>query len=247
MKELYFLYHVPKTGGQTIRDHLAANLVRDRDFLHLGKWDRERRLGYDDVAALDAAQRRALRSIGGHPLNRSFAGLFEDRLIREVVFVREPASRIVSHYNFRHTLALRRGDVPPSFDEFVSELSPNPIASFLGNTLQIAAGPSLVSNVLAALGDLWMVGTTESMDRLAPTIFTAMGLDGTVPTRTNVSGGSIDRHVVLTPQLAEDLRERCADDVVLYAACRLLEQRTMERLGLVTKRTPRRPLGFSPR
>jgi len=246
VKHLYYLYHVPKTGGQTIRDHLDANLVRGRDFLHLGRWDQGRELTFDDVEALTAEQRGALRSIGGHPLTRPYKELFPDRVVREVVFVREPASRIVSHYNFNATMTARRGNPVPSFDEFRAGQPPNPMTKFLKKTFEIPSGPSVLSEVLAVLADLWMVGTTESLDLLAPTLFERLGIGSSVPSRSNVSGGMIDRHLALTPDLADELRDEAALDLMLYEACRRFERSTMERLSIVAERGPRRPIGFAP-
>lgn len=246
MKELYFVYHLPKTGGQTIRDHLDSKLERDRDFLHLGKWDRSRPLDFDDVAALSDQQRADLRAVGGHPLTRDFGSLFPERVIREVVLVREPASRLVSHYNFRATMCERDGRPVPSFDEFNARFAPNPLTGFLARRLVIPHGPTMLSGILAALSSIWMVGTTESLDDLTPTLFSCLGLDPEVALRTNVSGDTIDRHQTLDPELADRLRAEAPLDVMLYAACQRLERQTMIRLGLADESKPRRPLGFAP-
>jgi hypothetical protein len=243
---LYFLYHVPKTGGQTIRDHLDRHLVRDLDFVHLGRWFRPAALTIDAVASLSSAERDRLRSLGGHPLTRDFAELFPERTIREVVFIREPAARMVSHYNWRCTMQALDGAPVPSFEEFLSEASDNPITGFLGKCLGLTARKLQLSAILAELVGMWMVGTTESMDALAPALFGAMGLEPAVPERSNATGVTIERHLTLTPDLADAIRAESPEDVALYEACRRLEARTMERLGITPKPTPLRRVGFAP-
>lgn len=247
MTHLYFLYHVPKTGGQTIRDHLDRHLVRDVDFLHLGRWDRPAALTIDAVASLSPAERDRLRSLGGHPLTRDFAELFPERTIREVVFVREPAARMVSHYNFRCTMRGNADAPVPSFDEFLADASDNPITGFLGKCLGLTTRKGQLSAILAELAGMWMVGTTESMDALTPALFGAMGLDPIVPERSNATGVTIERHLTLTPDLADAIREASPEDVALYEACRRLETRTMERLGMIAEPAALRRVGFAPR
>lgn len=247
MKPLYFLYHVPKTGGQSIRDHLDRHLERDRDFLHLGKWDRTRPLDFDDVKAMSDPDRARLRTIGGHPLTRAFREFFPDRAIREVIFLREPASRLVSLHNFQATMAENRGDAARSFEAFLEATPPNSMTSFAAKVLQPpTTGVALLAGVLAELSRVWMVGTVESLDQLGPPLFDAVGIPVSGFSRSNVTGAGIRSHVTLTPDLADELAEANPLDVMLYRAARRLERETLERLGVQTKRSSGRTLGFVP-
>ena len=98
---------MPKTGGTTILDNLGRHLQRDRDFLHLRTPNApQRQTKFERVEALDPVSRKQLLAITGHPVSRRYVELFPNRPVREVVFVREPAARIVSHYNFRCRTAL---------------------------------------------------------------------------------------------------------------------------------------------
>lgn len=111
MEPLYLFFHIPETGGQTLRDHLLSELVNGHDYLHLG------RLGptdpcprtMDDVMAMSDEQRRRVRVISGHDVSRDLSRVFARRPIREVTFLREPAQRIISHYNFAMTMRYRLG------------------------------------------------------------------------------------------------------------------------------------------
>ncbi len=246
MKHLYLIYHVPKTGGQTIRNHLARTLERDLDFIHLGKWDREEPLSTEDVAALSPAQRDRLRSVSGHPVSRDLIPLFPSRTIREVVFLREPAARFVSHYNFNCTMRERRGEQAPLFEEFQAKMDANLMTTMLLDRLGLPNSPRGFSLLLAELAKMWMVATDDSLDVLAPHLFSALGLDPRLPLRSNVTGHSIERHISPTPQLVDEIRSEARLDVLLYEATRRFEQQTLARFGIIEKAQSRRPLLFVP-
>ncbi|NCG24335.1 MAG: hypothetical protein GWP47_09445 [Actinobacteria bacterium] len=116
----------------------------------------------------------------------------------------------------------------------------------MAGKLHIPKSPTRLSDVLAELENLWMVGTLGSLDRLWPHLFDAIGVDPSVPPRSNVSGGTIERHVTLTPQLADEIRAKNPEDVMLYEAVLRFEQRTLERFGLAERQSSRREVLFAP-
>ena len=229
MKPIWFFFHVPKTGGQTIRDYLTAELGRDIGYLHLGRWDRSAPLGHDDVAAMGEAKLADLSAIGGHPLTRSFAEFFPARPIREFTIVREPAAQIVSHYNFIASIRRARDQEIPTFEQWLEERAPNSQCGALSRGLGI--GRTRLSELLYALDRMWFVGCTERLDEALPLLFAAMALPPRLPTRSNVGGeGAIDSLVELTPDLADRLRRKNPLDVILHAACERLHDRGVARL-----------------
>lgn len=247
MKHLYLIYHVPKTGGQTIRDHLNRTLKRDHDFIHMGKWDRPGSLSLTDIADLSPVQKARLRSLSGHPLTRELVSVFPERRCREVLFLREPAARLASLYNFSCTMLKNSGESTiPTFEKFLSTYEQNSLTAQVAGKLHIPKSPTRLSDVLAELENLWMVGTLGSLDRLWPHLFDAIGVDPSVPPRSNVSGGTIERHVTLTPQLADEIRAKNPEDVMLYEAVLRFEQRTLERFGLAERQSSRREVLFAP-
>ena len=168
-------------------------------------------------------------AVGGHPLYRHHAALFPGRPLREVVFIREPAARVVSHYNFSTTMRLRNGRPVIPFDQYVAEYPANQMTNFLAKRLGIAKSQHLLNSVFAELSSFWLVGRTESLDQLAPRLFGDMGLEPVMPRRSNVSGLTIERHVTLDPDLVEQLRHHHPHDVMLHRAAARFEAAYLER------------------
>ena len=246
MSALWLIYHIPKTGGQTIRNHLAGELERGIVYLHLGKLDLETALTYEDIAALDAETRSRVRVMSGHPLERRFADLFPGRPIREVVFIRDPASRFVSHYNFSMTMRSRRGDPPIDFEQYLDEQPENFMTGALARFFGVRDRPKRLSDVLYVLSQLWLVGRTENMDMILPYLFSGIGLPPSRAERVNVTGETIDQLFTLTPELAGEIHRRNPVDSMLYSTVSRLERRFLERIGADTSPIPRQPLGFRP-
>lgn len=231
MTPLWFVYHVPKTGGQSIRDHLAAQLSHGVDYVHLGKWDRAAALTEADIEAMSEVERTKVRALSGHPVRRSFARHFPDRPLREIAILREPAARIVSHYNFNQTMRDRRGEPVIGFEEFLDGLPTNHMTTLLAKCFGIDRPRRHLDDVLHELGRLWLVGRTENLDELLPLLLEGMGLRPDRLGRSNVTGVTIDRRLELTPDLAAELRRRNPTDVKLYAALERLERSSIERLA----------------
>ncbi|GJM37529.1 MAG: hypothetical protein DHS20C19_08960 [Acidimicrobiales bacterium] len=230
MTPIWFVYHVPKTGGQSIRDHLVTQLTHEADYLHLGKWDREKPLTIDDVAALSEVERAKLRAISGHPVTRPMARFFPGRALREVVILREPAARLVSLYNFNMTMWARRGEPVIGFEEFLDGLPTDQMTAKLTGCFGFERLRFRLDDLLYELSKLWFVGRTENLDALLPLLFAEMGV-ATKPTgRSNVTGVHIDRRLELTPDLAAELQARNPTDVKLYAAMERLERACVTRL-----------------
>lgn len=230
MNPLHFVYHIPKTGGQTIRDHLGQQLIRGEQFEFLGRWNRGDH--FDHEAVLDAAARRPpgeLVALGGHPLHRALITRFPGRPLREVVFIRDPAARIVSHYNFSMTMKERSNAPIVPFDQYVEQYTRNGMTRFLAPRLGVKDSPHRLDAILAELSKFWLAGRTESMDRLAPRLFADMGLAPVTPRRSNVSGVTINRYVELTPDLADELTSEHLEDAMLHRAAGRFEQSYLER------------------
>jgi hypothetical protein len=230
MTPIWFFYHLPKTGGQTLRDHLAQEIGRNTGYLHLGKWDREMEFGREEVAAMDPAERDRLTAIGGHPLCNDYRDFFPDRAVREITFIREPAARIVSHYNFNCTMMARRGQPAPPFEAWLGDKPANLQSTRLAQVLGMSRKPLNFSKTLHALQRFFFVGTTENLDRMLPLLLGSMGLNAVIPQRSNVTGGSITKFLDPTPDLLTELRSRNSLDVMLHEVAKSLEDRVVERI-----------------
>lgn len=226
---LWLLYHVPKTGGQTIRDHLTKYWRRGIDFDHLGRWDRAAPLSIDDIERLAPTERDELRLLSGHPVNRELTKLFPGRTVRELVMIRDPARRTISHYNFSMTMRTRRGEPVVSFEEFVENLGVDFMTRFLARRVGHQQRIRALDAVLYELSQFWLVVRTEQLDTFLPMLLDDLGLPPVVPERTNVTGSTIDRYIDPEPQLLAELRERNPCDMMLYRAVEHLEAAYLER------------------
>lgn len=98
---LVFLFHIPKTGGTSLREALSNTHGMNRGFIHLGPYgDRvrsEQNLKPLEEYTPDELDR--IRVLSGHYLSTRFEKYFPGRDIKRVVLLREPATRILSQYN----------------------------------------------------------------------------------------------------------------------------------------------------
>jgi len=107
---LHFVYHVPKCAGRTIDRHLASALPasayhRLRKRRGMGRLMRR----YDRTHLPDPGTTLV---VSGHHLGISLDPLFENRLIKRSLLLRDPASHFVSYYNYRMTRYINEGLQP---------------------------------------------------------------------------------------------------------------------------------------
>ncbi len=106
-QSVLFIYHIPKTAGQSLRRALSTSLGLNLGYVHLGP--------YGDIAnreaQIPALEQRStedlakIRAISGHYLCTYYNQYFSDRQIQRIIFLREPAERIISQYN--HAMHIR--------------------------------------------------------------------------------------------------------------------------------------------
>lgn len=237
MNEVWLLYHVPKTGGQTIRDAIAAQVGHGDQFLHLGRWGAQTSgiLDADHVLGLPDHRRDRLRFVAGHPVDHRLVGLFDDRRVREVVVLRDPAERIVSHYNFFATRPQRAKRPPVGFDEWYerwhrADLALQWLAKRFGTRND-------VSEVITRLSTCTFVGRTPNLSRDLPLLLSAMGLRPEPAGPSNVTGVHHARVLELDGALRDRLVRDNPDDAVLYRMARTLERMSVDRLRDRTTRS----------
>ena len=229
MRSIWFSYHIPKTGGQTLRNHLHTTLGED-GYLHLGKWDvGDKTVRPEDPAEVDQTVRASMSAVGGHPLHRRHRSLFPNRELREVIFVREPARRIISLYNFRLGRAVKADEPFPSFEGWLSTRPNNPQTKFAARRLGLHHKHHL-NTLVHEFDRLWFAGVTERLDDALPLILSSMGLPPTIPPRANLAPTDGPGLVSPDPALMERLRAENTDDVALHRICLALHDRNMVRL-----------------
>ena len=241
---LYVFFHIPKTGGTTISGHLRNELEWDDEFVHLGPWGEDYRTRNDLVPFADrpAEERMRARVIAGHHATAEIDALVFGRP-RYLTFVRDPADRLVSVFNFRTSKPANAG---LQFEDWYENLRPNPMFRWLRRHLDVENMPELKD----ALREFWFVGTTDHLDDDLPGIFAAIGVATTWENRRVTGTGAtsmagLDHHDadrILTRQLTldDELRERIyADhpkDAALYRFATRRRQRLIDR-GVLDRAT----------
>lgn len=224
---IWFTYHVPKTGGQTLRDHLRA-VLGPTEHVHVGAWAPGD--APVDHEVLDAHDPDRIRVLTGHGVTWHLRERFPGRTVNEVLILREPASRLVSqlHYrNWRRSLGGRR---PLSFDELAAAVGPDPMTRWAAQLLGGFRPRNRLDGVLHSLRRLAAVVDLSDLDVVLPALLRAMGLDPTIPTRRNRAGVDIPRGTEPTDEQLEEWRRQNIGDVILHHEVLGSTARTLQRL-----------------
>ena len=237
--EIFVLFHVPKTGGISINHLLNEKLTRGVDFIDLGQPGEEDDAlhGRRPIEKRSREDRARVRVISGHEVYMRTERLFPDRIPRRITFLRKPAGRIVSAFNYETSDAapFTRWDETTPFetwyryqerDVMTKFLAKRVIGSRLGVAwaqghrfarypLHLGCGTWVFDQVQQALSDFWFVGCTESLSSDMPKIARRMGIEGGVDKR-NATGRNFSRRLELTPELETRLAEDNRFDTQLY-------------------------------
>ena len=217
---VYFLLHLPRTGGNTIAAHLKAHLneglcvpSRPAGLELLGR----RRYRLDAVP--DFAR---VRAVTGHYLGRSLETEFVGRRIRRTLLLRDPVGFHVSYYNHRMMFSLSRGGPTWSFERHLRAQPRDLVAILLlwywmelPLRAMLATGDARKYELLnKALAGFWFVGSHEDGDRLTAAIAGDLGIPAAAPRKNT------------TPQWQKrvDWRPLHADELSAAARARILAQ-----------------------
>lgn len=171
-QSVHFVYHVPKCAGRTIERHLASSLP-PKAYHRLRRRRGLGRLvtGYDVSRLPDLDETRV---VSGHHLGISFDRLFQSRLIKRSLLVRDPASHFVSYYNYRMTRYISEGLQPYSVGVAYGAMRRNFVTHYILNNFlelnwaQIASLSDQDKYDLANafLSMFWFVGDYSLCDEL---------------------------------------------------------------------------------
>jgi tetratricopeptide (TPR) repeat protein len=180
---VYFIFHIPKTAGETIEFHLE-------DHCSPGTVWRPNPPSWWTEAALSRRRERGLpdltrvRAVVGQHIGRSLERYFPDREIRRAVLLRDPVSLQVSFYNYLNMRSLSEGGGSYSFDLHIRQLHRNFIAhTLLGKwceipwpLLPIMPEARKYEMLNGALAGFWFVGAHTDCDRLIAAIASDLGV-----------------------------------------------------------------------
>jgi hypothetical protein len=208
---VYFLLHMPRTGGNTIAAHLKTHLG-DR-FCTASRPAPLEMLGSRRFRLDGGPDFRQVRAITGHYLGCSVERSFPGREIRRTLLLRDPVGFHVSYYNHRMMYSLSRGGPTCDFERHLRaqprDLVPllllwywleMPLGTFLGT------GDACKYELLnEALSGFWFIGSHEDADRLLATVAADFG----IPTNASRKNTTAEwrRRVQWRPLRVEDLSD----------------------------------------
>lgn len=226
-RPVWFLYHVPKTGGQTLRRHLDRVLDMTRH-VHLGR--REPELPKVTAEAAFAGGTTAIDVVTGHELARSHAEHFPDRPVREVLILRDPLERMLSHWNYSTEARRRQGRGPRPWDRFAATHGPDPMTRLVAGMMGESRPEHRLDAALYGLESIEVVGTLDRLDEIAPLLLAEMGLPATVPARANRSGVEIPRLTPPSVEVQQEWIRSNRQDAILFEAARQRTEPSIARL-----------------
>ncbi len=200
-RPVWLHYHVPKTGGQTLRSVFIEQFTVGATYAHITAASSDHFPHTNaELAMLSMAERRQILIASGHGVDQTTRGLFEGREIHEFVVVRDPAARIVSAYNYRARQIRDAGSAPVDFDTWYATRGTNPMLRFLADRIGV---PRRVDEVVDRLQQFDFVAETEQMDRWMPYLLRQLGCPDQVPPRRNVTGTDHEQVLALDPELEQ--------------------------------------------
>lgn len=218
--ELFVFVHIPKTGGQSLRNHFIKHLAFHEEFIHLGPHgiaDAQRR-GLLPFEQRPAEQRRRARVLLGHYVNHQSHTLVEGKTPRHITFLREPSEMLVSYYNFQMEQHRRNGKPIEPFDDWYGGRQNTTTNWLYTEFMQRSWAPvsdAVLTEVIETLDRFWFVGVTECITEDAPWLLERIGISTDIE-RANVAGVHYPRTLELTPALRERLNAESPFDVQLH-------------------------------
>jgi hypothetical protein len=225
-EELFLFAHLPKTGGQTLRNCFRRHLEFHREFIHLGPFGENdaAKLGLLPFEQRPVEERARAKVILGHRVTHQTHLLVPGKLPRYVLFLRDPAELLVSLYNFEMRYQ-RPADQPVvPFEKWYKDgRRANFITNFLlvhflqsKKRLSAAAALPLINS---ALEKFWFVGCSEFLDDDAPLLLSRIGVPQDLE-RSNVAGVHYPKTLTLDDSLRATLHAESEVDLQLYRTWR---------------------------
>jgi len=189
---VWIFLHLPKSGGTTFNAHLYKHLKWDEEIVHLGNWGRKyrRRHNRKSFYLRNTEERKKIKVLVGHHTFYGIHRWIPWKEPRYITFLREPASRLVSAYNFQFSKMDRKP--PENFDSFLQQRK-NPMCSFyywrrnlyahfLNEALSFfdVGHRCIEANIFGKAKDVldkcWYIGITEKLDQDLAFLFDTIGV-----------------------------------------------------------------------
>jgi hypothetical protein len=218
---VYVFPHIPKTAGSSVHYHLKTNMAYDSEYIHIpidNTTNEELRMR-TPFTLRDERDRVRAKILFGHGVIRRHAEFVPGKRVREIVTLRDPVERTLSHYNFWMNVLEKRGDQPMDFDQWYAGEPRNYHVNWIAkNYLEVGDDLSpadAFSTAKEALENFWMVCTLPTFERDIQRLWAALDLPP-MQLRQNVGGVTHEKRLECDDALRQRLIEENSFDHELY-------------------------------
>ncbi|ANP46812.1 hypothetical protein ATE48_13265 [Candidatus Viadribacter manganicus] len=144
------------------------------------------------------------------------------RVVKYCGVLRDPAARVVSHYNFNvEDKWVRAGNGVPEWSWWYRGQKRNFVCrwikeNFLKENTNDVADEQMFDDVTRLLSSFWLLGLTEDYETFSDMLCADVGVVATGGVRSNVAGEHYPRRAVVTPEIAEQVYRDHPVDKALY-------------------------------
>jgi hypothetical protein len=219
---VYVFPHIPKTAGSSVHFHLLTHLEYDRSYIHIPidfSMREEMRIR-QPFTLRDARDRSEALVLFGHGVAKKHADFVPGRTLREITTLRDPAERMLSHYNFWMNVLEKRGKPLMSFEDwYAAEPKDYQIRwiaeTYLQTNVSRMSPREIADIAMEALDSFWLVCTLPTFESDIQLLWDALSLPP-LASRQNVSGVTHKLRFEMTDALRHQVIEENALDVELY-------------------------------
>ena len=227
---LWMHYHIPKTGGTSFGTHLRNLSGNDGRYLSVTIHEHAGNMTKEQITTAPPETFQNVEIVQGHGVGRFLKTVIPRPYVREIFVLRDPAARLVSHYN--HTYRDISAEMVPSLHDHLSRVAPNYSLRFLARRLGYRFDQYTLDRVLADMAAGYTL-TLEKLSAAAPVISRAMGYSAKPLPSLNVSGKEHAQLLKLDNDLVERLTALNPLDHALYQAAQYFENDAIARLRTV--------------
>lgn len=221
--ELIVYHHIPKCAGMSVFKHLNAHLTWNDELVHLdARAERDvNATGAVPFAHKDGRELKRIEVLFGHDVSMKSLERLPNRRPLMMTCLRDPASRMVSHYNWEMHQRELAGEPIPDFASWYARQDRNWMTRWLGLKwlgLDVDALPEAVlfRKVVDTLRGFWLVCTTEDFDSAMRVLTDKLDLPP-IATVSNRAGETYSKRFSLTDEWRRKISSQHPLDAELYA------------------------------